>query len=217
MLSEPANFAGWSSYLKAGPRTTHKADFDFNFLPVGDVYFPPDGDDRVHASPQRFAALFDWWERIFDYTMVRREVRAHCSRHLSLLFEEARDVNPANPASLLRHMGADERHWSLDLTFSAEELSEMLLLDVCSGLCETAIRIDEAISAVQTFIRRARMGLEPGWHVSGGFAHLWDCRFISYRAWQACKRHEPYKENWIDWFELERILRSKRSASSMRN
>ena len=48
---------------------------------------------------------------------MRQEVRAHCDRHVWLLFEEARDRKPADPASLLRHMGADARHWPLDLTF----------------------------------------------------------------------------------------------------
>ena len=86
---------------------------------------------------------------------------------------------------------------------TAEELSEILLLDVRAGLSERASRIEEAISAVQTFIRRARMGLES-WSVSGALAHLWDCRFISYRVWQACRRRELYKENWIDWHELEK-------------
>jgi Tc toxin complex TcA C-terminal TcB-binding domain len=321
MLTQAANFAGWSTYSKAGVWTTHKADFDFNFLPVGDPYRPPNNDDRFHPSAKRVKALFDWWERIFDYTRMRKEVRAHSDRHLWLLFEEARDVQPVDPDSLLRHMGADERHWQLDLTFfqnpafpaysvtsanlmddrwtvrawhaelwlrrlwchftvkditkarpnlwaaddpaipvagesgnanllrfvcdgcfdngkplryedvrrlndglrergrealicylcgpggiahNAEELSEILLLDVRAGLSERASRIEEAISAVQTFIRRARMGLEPGWIVSGAFVHLWDCRFISYRVWQACRRRELYKENWIDWHELEK-------------
>ena len=78
--------------------TTHKANFDFNFLPIGDDYFPPAGDDRVRpARAKRVAALFDWWERIFDYTRMRKEVRAHCDRHVWLLFEEARDVSPPIP------------------------------------------------------------------------------------------------------------------------
>jgi hypothetical protein len=47
---------------------------------------------------------------------------------------------------------------------SATELSEMLLLDVLAGCCETRTRIEDAVSAVQSFIRRARLGLEPaGW------------------------------------------------------
>ena len=71
-----------------------------------------------------------------------------------------------------------------------------------AGRCERASRIEEAISAVQTFVRRARLGLEPGWTVSHAFAHLWDCRFTNFHAWQACKRRELYKENWIDWHEF---------------
>ena len=324
LLSESALFAGSSFYRKGAGFTQHQADFDFNLLPVGDPYHSVSGDDRANPSQQRMQALFDWWERIFDYSRVRQEVHAHCDRHLWLLFEEARDEQPADPSSLLRHMGADARHWSLDLHFfqgqaahvyavtstdlederwtvrawhadlwlrrlwrhftikditkarpdlwasedpadlvagetetgnanllrflcdgcfdngaprryddvrrlndglrergrnalisylcrpgsgiatSANGLSEILLLDVLAGRCEKASRIEEAISAVQTFIRRARIGLESGWVVTGGFAHLWDCRFTSFHVWQACKRRELYKENWIDWHELEK-------------
>jgi hypothetical protein len=101
----------------AGVWTTHKADLDFNFLPVGDPYFSPTADDRAQPSAKRIAALFDWWERMFDYTRMRAEVREHSERHVWLLFEEARDQAPADPTILLRHMGADARHWHLDLTF----------------------------------------------------------------------------------------------------
>jgi hypothetical protein len=83
-------------------------------------------------------------------------------------------------------------------------LSDLLLLDVETGLCEKASRIEEAITAVQTFIQRCRIGLEPGWNIAPRFAHMWDSRFASYHIWQACKRRELYKENWIDWHELEK-------------
>ena len=323
MLSEERRFAGRSYYRKAGVFATHRADFNFNFLPVRDNYFPPTDDDRAHPSLQRIQAMFDWWERIFDYCRARAEVHAHCDRHLWLLFAEARDEKPADPASLLRHLGADARHWSADLHYyqdqtapiyavttpdlmddrwtvrawhadlwmrrlwchftvkdiekarpdlwssqypqhlvfgqtqtgnanllkflcdgcfdngaprryddvrrlndglrergrqalicylcapggiarSANELSEILLLDVLAGRCEEASRIEEAISAVQTFVRRARLGLESTWIVTGAFAKMWDCRFASFRIWQACKRRELYKENSIEWHELEK-------------
>ena len=48
------------------------------------------------------------------------------------------------------------------------DLSSLLLLDVEAGVCERASRIEEAITAVQSFVRRARLGLEPGWTVSYG-------------------------------------------------
>ena len=327
MLSEGARFSGWSYYRNGPTFVSHRADFDFNFLPVGDPYFTPAGDARAHPMHKRVAALFDWWERIFNYVEVRRAVHARCGRRLWLLWLEAREQKSADPAILLRHMGADAEHWPLDLKFfqdrsrrrrfitsrtsiwrmiggqcacgmpifgfdvsgsisrsrpsprraptfghrtiraeafrrkpdgerqssevplrrrfrqwrtsryddvrklddglrergrdalmcylcgpkgiakSPEELSGILLMDVLSGRRETASRIEEAISAVQTFVRRSRIGLEPQWKVSGNFIELWDCRFISYRIWQACKRRELYKENWID---LEELKKSKK-------
>ena len=102
------------------------------------------------------------------------------------------------------------------------DLSDLLLLDVEAGVCEKASRIDEAITAAQSFIRRARIGLEPGWRVTGEFTRLWDSRFATYRTWERCKRSELYRENWIEWDErgkarrieafrfLESELRSRR-------
>ena len=60
-----------------------------------------------------------------------------------------------------------------------EDLSDLLLLDVEAGPREKASRIDEAITAAQTFIRRCRLGLEPGWVVTREFARLWDSRFAT--------------------------------------
>ena len=84
------------------------------------------------------------------------------------------------------------------------DLSDLLLLDVQTGICERASRIDEAISAVQAFVQRARLGLEPTWKVSHAFAHIWDSRFATYHVWEACKKRELYKENWVDWHDLEK-------------
>ena len=87
------------------------------------------------------------------------------------------------------------------------DLSDLLLLDVEAGICERASRIEEAITAVQTFIRRARLGLEPGWTVTREFARMWDREFANFHVWQACKRRHLYKENWIEWDELEKARR----------
>ena len=80
---------------------------------------------------------------------------------------------------------------------SACDLSDLLLLDVEAGICEKASRIEEAISAVQAFVRRSRLGLEPNWKVNRAFAQLWDSRFDTYRTWERCKRKELYREDWI--------------------
>jgi len=355
MLAHPTHFAGISYYRPGGgtnPFQAHMAQFDLNFLPLIDNYYAPTAaqDTRVSLSAQCSSALFDWWERIFDYDRVRARVRAadpDC--HLWTLFDEAVEQNPTNPGDLLRRMGARRRNWPADLRYyqdqfnppysltsadlgddrwlvrvwHAEELarrlfegssdedvslarpdlwvsddpsapvagsatgnsnllsflcdrcfdhdmprryeeirklnnelrergrraliaylcaqdrvalpwngesatasvdlSDLLLLDVDVGVCETASRIEEAITAVQSFVRRARLGLEPGWTVGGEFGLMWDRHFGSFQVWQACKRRHVYKENYIEWEELEkarrieafRLLESQLSRSAL--
>lgn len=337
MLSQKEKFAGRGFYRSGPGFVLHEADFDFDLLPMLDDYHAPAPaqDQRVQPSLQRTQALFDWWERTFDYTRMRDDVARRCERHAWMLFDEANAKEPAHPAYLLRHLCVDERHWQLDAHFfqsqgtpvyaltsddmederwvirawhadewvrrllhyfcgmdirkarpdmwasddpsavvpglgpdgnpnptgnanlfqylldgciesgeprryadvqrlndclrergrdallaylcalnrvalpwggfaeAPNDLSNLLLLDVEAGVCERASRIEEAITAVQSFIRRVRLGLEAGWAVTYGFAHLWDGRFKTYKVWEACKCRELYKENWIDWEELK--------------
>ncbi len=106
---------------------------------------------------------------------------------------------------------------------SSGDLSALLLLDVEAGVCEKASRIEEAISAVQTFVRRSRLGLEPNWKVNREFVRLWESRFESFEVWERCKRREIYRENWIEWTELAkarridafRFLESKLQAATL--
>ena len=103
------------------------------------------------------------------------------------------------------------------------DLSDLLLLDVEAGLRDKASRIEEAITAVQSFVRRCRLGLEPGWQVTREFARLWDSRFETYRTWERARCRELYLENWIEWDELGkarrieafRFLESQLRASSL--
>ena len=62
---------------------------------------------------------------------------------------------------------------------------------------------------MQSFIRRSRLGLEPGWKVTRDFARLWDSRFETYRTWERARRRELYRENWIEWDELRKARRIK--------
>jgi hypothetical protein len=337
MLAQKGNFAGRAFYRSGGAFVRHGADFDFDLLPLRDDYHEPPAaqDARVQPSLQRTQALFDWWERTFDYTRMRDDVARRCRRDVWMLFDEAQQKHPAHPAYLLRHMGIDARHWQLDIHYfqaqgspvyavtsgdmederwvlrawhadewvrrlrhyfcgpdiraarpdlwasddpgavvpgvwidgnpnprgnanlfhylldgciesgeprryadlqrlndclrergrdallaylgaqdrvalpwggyaaTPQDLSALLLLDVEAGVCERASRIEEAITAVQSFVRRARLGLEAGWTVGYGFAHLWDRSFRSYKVWEACKCRELYQENWIDWERLK--------------
>lgn len=335
MLTHFDDFAG-TSYFRNPPAAStfsaHKAHFDFNFLPLLDNYLPPTPaqDQRVQPTAKRQQALFDWWERVFDYTTLRREAQTAPEHPVWFLFHEAAEKHPDDPAHLLRHMGVDLRHAALDLRYyldysvtsadlederwavrawqaekwirallraflvkdirdgrpdlwasddpsfiEADEtqsgnenltkfvrdgcfensephryedvkrlndglrerarcallaylcgmkrvalpwsgfatipkhLSELLLLDVEAGLCQRASRIEEAISSVQAFIQRNRLSLETTFNLSLEFLLLWDSRFVTYRVWEACKRREIYRENWIDWDELQEARRTE--------
>ena len=330
LLAQAPLFAGSGYYRSGAGFTRHAAELDFDFLPLRDDYRGPTAaaDARTAPTPQRISAMFDWWERLFDYTEARAEVRDRDGRSLWHLFDEATDKQPAHPGYLLRHIAADARHWSLDLHYfqgqgapvygvtsadladerwtlrawhadrwlrtlvhrfaardieaarpdlwaaddpgallpgeteagnanlvalvtegcvdngaprryedlrqindglrergrraliaylchgsrvplvsgqfatAPNDLTDLLLLDVEAGLHEKASRIEEAITAAQTFIRRARLGLEPGWTVARDFARLWESRFDTYRTWRRARLRELYRENWIEFDEL---------------
>ncbi|HWL86936.1 MAG TPA: neuraminidase-like domain-containing protein, partial [Polyangiaceae bacterium] len=319
LLDHPDRFGGLSFYGGPGSWTAHRASFDFDLLPLRDIYFPPPSspppapipDDRVAPTLQREQALFDIWERVFDYTRLRANTRTNASHPLWLLFESAAEQDPAGPAGneLLRHLHIDAEHaplifqyapsstvtygdlvderwavrvwradesvecmakhflfadlaqakpplWASDdlaagnanltevvrdgliengeprryedlarlndslreraraaliaylcagggLASQPKDLSERLLLDVEVGICQKASRIEEAITAIQTFVQRARLGLEPSWTPSAAFVRLWERRFETYRTWEACERRGLYRENWVEWDELE--------------
>jgi hypothetical protein len=84
------------------------------------------------------------------------------------------------------------------------DLSDLLLQDVEVGLHERSSRIEDAIHAVQTFVQRARIGVEPSFKVVYAFSRNWECRFSSFETWVASKRREIYRENWIHWEAIHR-------------
>ena len=119
LLAHPENFAGQAYYRNGESFVTHKTNFDFNFLPVLDNYHPPsdDQDQRANPSAQRQQAMFDWWERLFDYTVMRGESQCSPEQPAWLLFHEAAEAHEDNPAHLMRHLGIDIRHVSLVLQY----------------------------------------------------------------------------------------------------
>lgn len=90
----------------------------------------------------------------------------------------------------------------------AADLADLLLIDLEAGPDQRASRIEEAISAIQTFVRRARLGLEPGWTVPAGFIRLWDSRYASYQIWRRARVRDLYPENGLEWTDLPGARRS---------
>ncbi|KAF1962680.1 hypothetical protein CC80DRAFT_541833 [Byssothecium circinans] len=110
LLGNPSKFHGTSYYLDAEDHfCIHKAHFDFNLLPVGDAYFLTTlhDDQKVSPSWKRRAALFDWFERIFDYTRLRKWVREVCEPPVWLLFDHANLDSPQPVAQLVRFLDID--------------------------------------------------------------------------------------------------------------
>jgi Tc toxin complex TcA C-terminal TcB-binding domain len=319
---------------RSHPRTgaifgTHHAWFDLDLLPVDDPVRPPAGDERALPTPKRQAALFDLWERLDDYTGLRRDTRSARERPAWRLFYEAVTRQPDDPAELVRHLGIDVGHAAQVLTYSAvpadyslvspdleseawairawraeqwldarercfhplrlsaarphrwaavdpsatpdagndnltkfvldgaletgtpcryddirdlddglrvrardalvarlcaedrvplpfapgsfartaRDLGDLLLQDVACGTEQRVSRIEDAISSVQAFVQRARLGLEPGFAVGPAFAEVWDGRFATFWQWERCVRRELHRENWIGWEELRRARR----------
>jgi hypothetical protein len=326
LLDHPDKFAGLAFYEDGGWKP-HRVNLDPNLLPLRDPYLPPAPaqDDRAAPSVRRRQAWFDVWERLFDYTVLRLEAGGAPEHPAWLLFDEAAENQPDNPAQLLRHLGIDLTHsegvlrfwqaydvtaadlvderwatrvwradegvrwmvarflftdprvvrparWAADapgvpgdgnedltsvvrngyiengrprryddlqrlndrlrerargalvaylcgmnrvglpwggFARSPTDLSELLLIDVEAGICQRASRVENAISAVQTLVRRARLGLEAGWLPTSAFLPLWDGRFETFRIWQACVRRSLYAENWQEWVELEEARRTE--------
>ncbi|PMD58002.1 uncharacterized protein K444DRAFT_664882 [Hyaloscypha bicolor E] len=110
-LDHPQSFLGTSYYRGSASSSTimvNRAYFDFNLLPVMDNYdtAEKDPDQRAQPTPQRKAALFDWWERIFDYSKLRHWVQRQRSRQCWMLFNEATEQIP-QPGQLLRYLVTD--------------------------------------------------------------------------------------------------------------
>ncbi|WP_433722345.1 neuraminidase-like domain-containing protein [Nocardia sp. CA-129566] len=120
LLDHPEAVAG-QTYPRTGPSSfgTHRAWFDLDLLPVTDPYRSPTNDQRAGVSGRRQAALFDWWERLYDYTGLRAETKAARERPAWRVFLEAAERQPDDPAQLVRHLGVDVRHAPLVLTYFA--------------------------------------------------------------------------------------------------
>jgi hypothetical protein len=128
LLDHPENFLGTSYYRSSKPSvsaavvstatasiwTAHHVNFDLNFLPVDDTYFPPTPvqDGRASPSPQRTSALFDCWERLYDYKHLAKTAYHNvCDKHrdwtLWRMFYEAATQQPTEANALLRYLGVD--------------------------------------------------------------------------------------------------------------
>lgn len=162
LIGHPDRFQGTSYYSSEHHSwKTHHAYLDFNFWPVTDSYFPYDVaiDSRVSPSLKRKAALFDWWERIFDYTHLRCVVgKLTCgnrrSRGILKLFYEADTQKPSNAYQLIPYFHAELSLAAQVLTFYVKpgELYEVLPSDLLDE--RWATRVFKAVRWLQGLNRK---------------------------------------------------------------
>ena len=74
-------------------------------------------------SVQRTQAMFDWWKRLFDYTVARDDVRRRHDRQFWRLFADAEKTMPANPAPLLATLGVGPQCRPLGLRYFSGQAS----------------------------------------------------------------------------------------------
>lgn len=77
-------------------------------------------------------------------------------------------------------------------------LSEYLLIDLETSACDVTSPIVEATAAVQTYLQRCRMSLEPGVASLGNIVPAWWPWLSNYRVWEANRKIFLYPENYID-------------------
>ncbi|KAJ6785334.1 hypothetical protein PWT90_02601 [Aphanocladium album] len=346
LLKHPTEFRGTSYYWTEDLSSVkvHHVNLDFNFLPVVDAYHPPEKtvDARVDPSPKRRVALFDWWERLFDYVKLREKVKEINEPDVWLLFYHANDGSSMQPVShLMRFLGisitdaplaleyfapeadgglfritdsrnmerlGDERwtervwragrwlrraqkhfyappsEWShchpalwathpdpdatapdgtsgnLNLLrfvqrscmghndaaprlseivrlndglrlrarqsmlqllrgegSTVEDLSDRLLVDVEAGLDESSPRVIESIHAIQRFVQRLLMGLEPSTDATQADEEKWNSALATFEKWKLLQKKIWYYENWIQWDESTQFRQSEAYKSMTRS
>jgi Tc toxin complex TcA C-terminal TcB-binding domain/Neuraminidase-like domain/Salmonella virulence plasmid 28.1kDa A protein len=81
---------------------------------------------------------------------------------------------------------------------SYEDLFDYLLIDAEMGAAATTSIIAQAISSVQVYLQRVRIGMEAGAAIDGEFKPVWWTWLSSYRVWQANREIFLFPENYID-------------------
>lgn len=82
-----------------------------------------------------------------------------------------------------------------------DEVYEFLLIDVQMGPCQLSSRIVQAHAAIQLFVQRCLMHLEPAVAL-GDVSNIAEWRewewMKNYRVWEAARKIFLYPENWIE-------------------
>jgi hypothetical protein len=110
-------------------------------------------------------------------------------------------IGPVNGAedTARRNAGVPLAVWLMQPKIdSTRSLSEYLLVDVETSACDVTSPIVEATAAVQTYLQRCRMSLEPGVKSLGDIAEAWWPWLTNYRIWEANRKIFLYPESYLN-------------------
>ncbi|HLQ25409.1 MAG TPA: IPT/TIG domain-containing protein [Acidiferrobacterales bacterium] len=100
--------------------------------------------------------------------------------------------------ALVGYILANSDRWELNTSITTpEELYEYFLIDVEMGSCMQTSRIVQASAAIQLFVQRVLINLEPDISPSAVDVRIWKW-MKNYRVWQANREVFLYPENWIE-------------------
>lgn len=80
---------------------------------------------------------------------------------------------------------------------NADDLFGRFLIDVSVSACVKTSRINQAIGAVQSFVQRMTLSLEPGVHLARSAEAEWTW-MKRYRVWEANRKIFLHPENWLE-------------------
>ncbi len=139
------------------------------------------------------------WEElttVAGLTLAAVDGKYDDDRFAELMRTLAGSLNPLNRDALLGYV-----MWllapGLPLLRKPSDLYQFLLIDVEMSGCATTSRIVQAISSVQLYMQRCRIGVEAGVGAIG-IPDVWWEWISTYRAWEVNRKIFLYPENYLD-------------------
>jgi len=110
-------------------------------------------------------------------------------------------IREASKEALIAYILAHAADWNLyapegGLVTSSDQLYELFLIDVDMSPCMLTSRIVQANAAIQLFVQRCLMNLEPMVSPSVIDTTVWNW-MQNFRVWQAARQVFLYPENWM--------------------
>jgi hypothetical protein len=151
----------------------------------------------VAAGGTVVSANWQAYANVADMTLAAVKAKFGDGDFASVNDSIVSDLNEARRDMLLGYTV-----WLLQKTYSEitspERLYQYLLIDVEMCGCDTTSYVAQGISAVQLYMQRCRLMLEPGVTDLSNIPDIWWEWMSAYRVWEANRKIFLYPENYLD-------------------